>query len=87
MDCSPFCADAIFAAYRRPSARTCLSYAAIQFSVEGESEFSRHPIYNENISDNKPKKQNAARRVHLFWLLFWRNKKVKAAGLPPALSI
>ncbi|MGB8763327.1 MAG: hypothetical protein WCD07_00805 [Burkholderiales bacterium] len=34
-----------------------MSYALFQISIEGESEFSRRPIHNRNISDNKPKKK------------------------------
>jgi hypothetical protein len=52
----PFCAADIFVVDRGPSARTCLSYAVFQTSIEGSSEFSRRPIHNRNISDNKPKK-------------------------------
>jgi hypothetical protein len=37
------------------------------------------------IAATKKQKQKAARRVRLFWLLFWRSKKVKAAGLPPGI--
>jgi hypothetical protein len=72
---SPICAAAIFAAYREPSARTCLSYAVIQISIASSSEFSRRSVGSENSGDKKTK-QKAARRVRLFWLLFWRSKKV-----------
>ena len=34
----PICAAAISAAYREPSASTCLSYAVMQISNEGKSE-------------------------------------------------
>jgi hypothetical protein len=85
--CPPFCAADIFVVNRGPSARTCLSYAARQISIEGESEFSRRPIHNRNISDNKPEKQKAARRVRLFWLLFWRSKKVTSRRATPGTLI
>jgi hypothetical protein len=41
-----------------------------QFSIEGDSEFSRRPIHNRNISDNKTKKQKAARRARLLLVTF-----------------
>jgi hypothetical protein len=60
MNLSPFFADAIFAAYREPSASTCLSYALFQISIKGNSEFSRRPIPNINISDKKTKTKSSA---------------------------
>jgi hypothetical protein len=83
----PFCADAIFSGYRGPSARTCLSYVACQISIEGESEFSRRPIGSRNSGDKKKKIKNAARRVRLFWLLFWRSKKVTSHRATPGKVI
>jgi hypothetical protein len=56
----PFCAADIFVVDRRPSARTCLSYAVRQISIEGSSEFSRRPIHNINISDKKTKTKSGA---------------------------
>jgi hypothetical protein len=67
---------------RGPSARTCLSYTVIQTTIEGASEFSRRPMHHKNSSDKKTK-QKAARRVRLFWLLFWRSKKVTSRGATP----
>jgi hypothetical protein len=57
---TPFCAADIFVVNRGPSARTCLRYAVYQTSIEGESEFSRRPIHNENISDKKTKTKSSA---------------------------
>jgi hypothetical protein len=71
---SLFCADAIFAAYRGPSARTCLSYAVLQVSNEGKSEFSRRPIGSENSGDKKTK-QKAARRGSPFLVTFLAKQK------------
>jgi hypothetical protein len=71
----PFCADAIFAAYRGPSARTCLSYAAVQISDEGKSEFSRRPIGSENSGDTKPKKQKSGAAGSPFLVTFLAKQK------------
>jgi hypothetical protein len=70
----PFCATAIFAAYRGPSARTCLSYAVTQISIEGESEFSRRPIGSNNSGDKKTK-QKVARRGSPFLVTFLAKQK------------
>jgi hypothetical protein len=53
-----------------------------QVSITGNSEFSRRPMGSENSGDKK-QKQKAARRVHLFWLLFWRSKKVTSRRATP----
>jgi hypothetical protein len=58
----------------------------MQISIEGESEFSRRPIGSENSGDKKTK-QKAARRVRLFWLLFWRSKKVTSRRATPGSVI
>jgi hypothetical protein len=83
---TPFCAADISVVNRGPSARTCLSYALFQFSFEGKSEFSRRTglfkSVTTEISATKKQKQKAARRVRLFWLLFWRSKKVTCRRQP-----
>jgi hypothetical protein len=60
MHSSPFCAADIFVVNRGPSARTCLSYALFKISIERESEFSRRPVHNKNISDKKAKTKGSA---------------------------
>jgi hypothetical protein len=72
---SPICAAAIFAACREPSARTCLSYAVIQISIEGESEFSRRPIGSENSGDNKTKKTKSGAAGFAFFGYFFGEAK------------
>jgi hypothetical protein len=42
----------------------------MQISIEGESEFSRRPIHNENISDKKTKTKKQRGGLAFFWLLF-----------------
>jgi hypothetical protein len=71
----PFCAADIFVVDRGPSARTCLSYAVMQISIESESEFSRRPIRNRNISDKKAKTKGSAAGSPSFGYFFWRSKK------------
>jgi hypothetical protein len=68
----PFCAADIFVVDRGPSARTCLSYAVVQISIEGESEFSRRPIHNRNISD---KKTNSSAAGSPFLITFLAKQK------------
>jgi hypothetical protein len=63
-----------------------LSYAVFQISIADESEFSRRPIDSENSGDKKTK-QKTARRVRLFWLLFWRSKKVTSRRATPGTLI
>jgi hypothetical protein len=53
---SPICADAIFADYRGPSASTCLSYAVMQISDEGFSEFSRRNRFYKRRQKQQNKK-------------------------------
>jgi hypothetical protein len=52
-----------------------LSYAVLQFSIEGESEFSRRPPARENSSDNKPKKNKKQRDGFAFFGYFFGEAK------------
>jgi hypothetical protein len=47
-----------------------LSYAECEISSEGDSEFSRRPIRNRNISDKKTKTKKRRGGLAFFWLLF-----------------
>jgi hypothetical protein len=58
-----------------------LSYAVIQIGYEGSSEFLLDARQAAEIAATK--KQKAARRVRLFWLLFWRSKKVTSRRATP----
>jgi hypothetical protein len=51
-----------------------LSYAVLQVSNEGKSEFSRRPIGSENSGDKKTK-QKAARRGSPFLVTFLAKQK------------
>jgi hypothetical protein len=42
----------------------------MQISIEGNSEFSRRPIHNKNISDKKTKIKKWRGGLAFFWLLF-----------------
>jgi hypothetical protein len=44
-------------------------------SIEGDSEFSRRPIYNRNISDNKTKKQKSSAAGSPFLVTFLAKQK------------
>jgi hypothetical protein len=61
----------------------CSSYANVSDINEGSSEFARRPIASKDSGDKKTK-QKAARRVRLFWLLFWQSKKVACSRQPRA---
>jgi hypothetical protein len=52
-----------------------LSYAEYQISIEGDSEFSRRPIRNRNISDNKPKNKRQRGGFAFFGHFFGEAKK------------
>jgi hypothetical protein len=71
----PFCAADIFVGDRGLSVRTCLSYAVIQLSITGSSEFSRRPSRNRNISDKKTKTKSSAEGSPSFGYFSWRSKK------------
>jgi hypothetical protein len=60
-----------------------LSYAVIQIRYEGSSEFLLDARQAAEIAATKKQKQKAARRVRLFWLLFWRSKKVTSRRATP----
>jgi hypothetical protein len=60
---------------RGPSARTCSSYALLDISIEGESEFSRRPMHNRNISDNKYLKTKNSAVSSPFLLTFLGKQK------------
>jgi hypothetical protein len=47
----------------------------IQISNKGESEFSRRPIPNRNISDKKTKTKSSAEGSPSFGYFSWRSKK------------
>jgi hypothetical protein len=65
----------------------CLSYAVIQIWHEGSSEFLLDARQVAEIAATKKQKQKAARRVRLFWLLFWRSKKVTSRRATPGTLI
>jgi hypothetical protein len=68
-----------------------LSYAELQISIEGKGEFSRRTcsfkLVTTEISATTKPKQKAARGVRLFWLLFWRSKKVTSRRATPGKVI
>ncbi|MGB8339667.1 MAG: hypothetical protein WCE43_12515, partial [Burkholderiales bacterium] len=58
-----------------PSARTCLSNAVFQVSIESESEYSRRPIGSKNSGDKKTKTKSGAEGSPSFGHFSWRSKK------------
>jgi hypothetical protein len=62
-----------------------LSYAVFQVSMLAPASFLAARLTTE-ISATKKQKQKAARRVRLFWLLFWRSKKVTSRRGAPFIG-
>jgi hypothetical protein len=58
-----------------------------QVSIKGDSEFLLDARQAAEIAATKKQKQKAARRVRLFWLLFWRSKKVTSRRATPGTLI
>jgi hypothetical protein len=52
-----------------------LSYTVTQISIEGSSEFSRHPIGSNNSGDKKTKTKNGAVGFAFFGYFFGEAKK------------
>jgi tRNA A37 threonylcarbamoyladenosine biosynthesis protein TsaE len=73
------CADAIVVVNWGPSARTCLSYTALQISIKGESEFSRRTcsfkLVTTKISATKKQKQKSSAAGSPFLVNFLAKQK------------
>jgi hypothetical protein len=80
MDSSPICADAIFADCWGPSARICLTYAALQISIKSNSEFSNRDRFyksggSRNSGDKKTKTKKRRGGFGFFGYFFGEAKK------------
>jgi hypothetical protein len=81
-----FCAADIFVMSRGSSARTCLSYSVSQLSNESDSEFSRRPIHNRNISDKKNQKTKSSAAGSPFLLTFLAKQKSESRRGAPFIG-